>query len=286
MILVDGTFHEGRVAPFDFGDRGFTLGDGLFETMLVLGGTVHRLADHLDRLETGLGVLGFEVPRPRLEADVSAMADRAPATGGVLRLTVTRGVGARGLLPPEDPAPLVVVSLAPLDPALMMRPVRVAVSTIRRNDRSPLSRLKSPLYLDNVLALAEAREQGAGDALLLNTSDRVACASAANVFRIVGDRLETPPVADGVLPGIIRGRLLAVAGEVGLEAAEKSLGERDLAAADAVFLTNSVRLVQPVTEIEGMTLPLEGRERIAALFAILADEIEAETGVRPGPAAG
>jgi branched-chain amino acid aminotransferase len=281
MILVDGVVHEGRIARFDYGDRGLTLGDGLFETMTVIAGAVYRLADHLDRMAAGLTILGFAVERERLEADVAAMAAWAPADGGVLRLTVTRGPGARGLAPPDDPTPTVVVSLAPLESGLMMQPVRLAVSSIRRNDRSPLSRLKSLGYLDNVLALAEARARGAGDALMLNTSERVACASAANVFRIAGDRLETPPIVDGVLPGIVRTRVLALAPDAGLVPVERSLTERDLEEADAVFLTNSVRLLRPVTEIDGATLPHDGRGLVAALFDRMAADVASETGRDP-----
>ncbi|HUG60484.1 MAG TPA: aminotransferase class IV [Methylomirabilota bacterium] len=281
MILVDGVVHEGRIARFDYGDRGLTLGDGLFETMIVFAGVVYRLADHLDRLAAGLAILGFAVERERLEADVAAMAARAPVDGGVLRLTVTRGPGVRGLAPPDDPTPTVLVSLAPLDSGLMMQPVRLAVSSIRRNDRSPLSRLKSLGYLDNVLAITEARARGAGDALILNTAERVACASAANVFRIAGDRLETPPIVDGVLPGIVRARVLALAPDAGLAPVERSLTERDLEEADAVFLTNSVRLLQPVTEIDGATLPHDGRGRVAALFDLVVADVASETGHDP-----
>jgi branched-chain amino acid aminotransferase len=251
MILVDGVLHEGTTAPFDLSDRGFTLGDGLFETMPVFAGTVFRLADHLDRLESGLAVLGFSVPRARLEADVATMAAEAPHAGGVLRLTVTRGAGARGLAPPPEPKPTVVVSLAPYNPALVFEPAVLATSTVRRNDRSPLSRLKALPYLDNVLALREALGQGARDALILNTADRVACTSVANLFRVKDGELETPPLSDGVLPGITRALVLAAAPALGLRPVERSLSVADLHAADELLLANSIRLVQPVASLDG-----------------------------------
>lgn len=279
MILVDGEFHEGTVASFDFADRGFTLGDGLFETMPVFGGRVWRLADHLDRLERGLAVLGFSVPRARLEADVAAMAERAPNAGGVLRLTVTRGSGARGLAPPAMPTPRVVVSLAPFNPALVFEPTSLATVGLRRNDRSPVARLKALPYLDNVLALREAQEAGARDALILNTHGRIACSSVANVFRLVGNELETPPVDDGVLPGIARSRLLERAADLGLDAVERSLTVQHLIEADAVFLTNSVRLVQPVERLGDAPLPVPARLR--RLLDTLLDDIRADCGTAP-----
>jgi branched-chain amino acid aminotransferase len=279
MILLDGVLHEGRSAPFDLADRGLTLGDGLFETMTAFGGTVWRLDDHLERILGGLDVLGFKVPRQRLADDVRSLASRAPASGAVLRLTVTRGAGARGLAPPDGPRPTVIVSAAPFDPVLMFQPASLAVSAIRRNDTSPLSRLKSLGYLDNVLALADARRRGASDALMLNTGGQVACASVANVFCLKGDRLETPPVEDGVLAGIVRGRLFELAPAQGLAAVERSLVPADLLNADAVFLTNSVRLIQPVAELDGIRLPTS--PMVARLYDALAGEILAETARDP-----
>jgi branched-chain amino acid aminotransferase len=280
MIVLNGTVHEGRGALFDLGDRGLTLGDGLFETMTVFGGTVYRLGDHLDRMSSGLAVLGFEVPRERIAGDIAALAAHAPRSGAVLRITATRGVGARGLLPPETPAPTLFGALAPYDPAIMGVPVRLAVSPIRRNEHSPLSRLKSLNYLDSVLALAQARKAGADDALLLNTAGRAASAAAANIFRVVGDRLETPPVSEAVLGGIIRGRVLELAASAGLRATERPLSVSDLAEADAVFLTNSVRLVQPVTGIDGDSLPT-GSPAVEALMTALLAEVMSETGTDP-----
>jgi branched-chain amino acid aminotransferase len=280
MIRLNGIRHDGSVVPFDLADRGLTLGDGLFETMAVFGGVVHRLDDHLRRLQLGLSVLGFEVPRERIEADLAATAAESPGSGGVIRLTVTRGAGARGLLPPEEPDPTVIVSLAPFDPTQVGVPARLAVASTRRNDRSPLSRLKSLGYLDNVLALSEARGTGATDALLLNTADRVASASAANIFAVRDGRIETPPASDGVLPGVIRSRVLELAPTLGFEAMERSLDLVDLAGAEAVFLTNSVRLLQPVTEIDGV--PVHERSgAVGIVLGALLEEIRAECGVGP-----
>lgn len=278
MILLDGVLHEGTVAPFDLTDRGLTLGDGLFETMAVFGGTVFRCAAHLDRLAAGLDALGFSVPRARLEADVAAMAARAPAAGGVIRLTVTRGAGARGLAPPAAPTPTVIVALAPFSPALVGEPTTLATVSVRRNAGSPTSRLKALPYLDNVLALKEAIALGARDALMLDTAGRVACASVANVFLVRGNRIETPPATDAVLPGITRRLVLDLAPALGLMAAERSLTPDDLSSADGLFLTNSVRMVQPVTALDGRPLPDRGVAD--QILAAIRDTLARECGIR------
>lgn len=280
MILVDGVFYEGTAAPFDMSDRGLTLADGLFETMPVFGGTVWRLADHLDRLVAGLAVLGFQVPRARLEADVAIMAARAPAEGGVLRLTVTRGSGARGLAPPASASPTVIIVCSPFNEALLFEGTSLGSVSIRRNETSPASRLKSLAYLDNVLALAEAQRGGARDALILNTAGSVACTSVANVFRVTGSRIETPPASDGVLCGITRARVLALARELGLEPAERSLTPVDLISANEVFLTNSLRLVQPVESVDSH--PVQSGDVARQVFERLLGDVRHACGRAPG----
>ena len=267
MILLNGQFHASSEAPFDLSDRGLTLADGLFETMLAKNGRIYAGVDHLDRLMAGLSLIGLPMPRSRLEADLAAMLEHVGPAAAVLRLTVTRGGGARGLAIPADPKPTVLVSASPHNPALVFEPAKLCLSTIRRNPHSPLSQLKSLSYLDNILALREAQAKGASDALMLNTDGKVACTTVANIFCVSAGAIYTPPVADGVLPGIMRGRVPGVI--------EKSLEVQDLISADAVFLTNSVRLVQPVTEIDGERLADDGTA--ARILARFQAEIDALT---------
>src|SRR6185369_16349941 len=115
----------------------------------------------------------------------------------------------------------------------------------------PASRLKTLSYIDCILAAREAARAGVDDALVLNTAGRIACSTIANVFVITGTSLLTPPISEGALPGIIRGRVLALAKAAELAADERPMSIAELMSADAVFLTNSIRLVRPVAAIEG-----------------------------------
>ncbi|MDJ1157972.1 aminotransferase class IV [Chelatococcus sp. SYSU_G07232] len=275
MIWLNGRLHQGTTVPFDVTDRGLLLADGLFETIAVFGGRPFRLADHLDRLLRGAGVIGLPVEPARLNEAVAALAPHAAEGLGVLRLTVTRGAGPRGLAAPAQALPTVLATLASWSPSLVMRPVRLATSRIRRNAASPSSRLKTLAYLDNVLGLEEARRAGADDALFLDTAGLVACASAANIFALFGGRLVTPRVDGAVLPGITRAVVLATAADLGLDAEECPLTPAELAEADAVFLTNSARLVCPVTAIDGRQMPAGdavARKVLARLEALVRDE--------------
>ena len=256
LLWVDGRLLPAGEARVDPRDRGYTLGDGLFETMLCRGGRVPLLSRHLRRLRAGAGVVGISLP-PEAEL-AGAVARTVEANGlgdGAVRLTVSRGVPeGRGLLPGGEERATVVVHAQPFGgypEALYRRGMRLATSGLRRNERSPLSRIKSSSYLDNVLARREAAARGADEALLLNTAGRVAGASAANVFIIRGGRLITPDAGSGALPGVARGVVLELAPRLGLEAEERPVGPEELEAAEGCFLTNALMGVMPVRSVDG-----------------------------------
>lgn len=259
-VWFNGELHDSDVTCISPMDRGFLLGDGLFETMAVRAGRVRRLDAHMARLAHGAEVIGLDLPALDLPA---VFAETLQANGleeAVLRLTVTRGAGPRGILPPAETRPSVLVSAAPLPPPTA--PARCIVASVtRRNEHSPLARVKSLAYLDNILARREAAARGADEAILLNTAGRVAEASIANLFVVQGGRLATPPLEEGVLAGTMRAAVLALGGE------ERALEISDLIAAEEVFLTSSLG-IRPVAAI-GERLFGAGpvTKRIAALTA-------------------
>ncbi len=228
-------------------DRGLLLGDGLFETLLALDGDLPHLAAHLDRLAAGCAVLNL--PFDREEAERVAR-EAAPAEGRfAVRLTLTAGSGGRGLDRPDLPQVRMFATAAPAPRP--QDPAGLITSTIRRNEGSPSSRLKTLSYLDNVLARAQAREAGVDEALMLNVHGDVACAAAANVFWLWGGGLFTPSLACGVLAGTMRARVMEAARGLGVEVAEVRAGPAELARGDAVFLTNSLIGVRPVRTLDG-----------------------------------
>ena len=237
-----------QVIPID--DRGFLLGDGLFETVLFQAGKPVLWDSHLERLGRGCAALGLPLPegkKLRAEADRAIRDRRLGSARAAVRLTWTAGSGGRGLARPQPPTPRLVVSAA--SSPRPETPAAVIVSTIRRNARSPSARLKTLAYVDNVLARREAQAQGADEALMLNTAGHVACATAANVFWIADNRLHTPSLSCGVLDGILRARVLASA-----PVEEVRLGLDGLLKCEAAFLTNSLIGVRPIRVLAGRFL--------------------------------
>lgn len=247
MLWFDGTLQEGTRAAFDLADRGLTLGDGVFDTALARDGRIVLEDAHIARLVDAAATLGFPLDPARIRQAMRAVAGAHPLAA--IRTTVTRGSGPRGLAPPAAPAPCLWASAAPLADDFAFAPLRLHPTAIRRNDTSPASRLKTLGYLDAVLAAREARGRGFDEALFLNTRERVACAGTGNLFALFGTRLVTPPLSDGVLAGIVRAEILARAGEWGFAPSEQSLTPADLIEAEAVFVTNSLRLLAPVRAV-------------------------------------
>lgn len=256
LAWLDGRIVAPEEAHISIADRGLLLGDGVFETIAVHNGWAFALDAHLERLAAGLAVLGFAqaVDIPKLRANLENFVAAADTDRAVLRVTVTRGAGPRGLAPPETPCPVVFMTLSPMPPGCE-RPLSLHVATAtRRNERSVLSRVKALPYLDNVLALSEARAHGTDDALILNTRGTIACAAAANVFVVRRGHLETPPLGDGALPGTLRALVLSLAAKAGMLPVEISLAVEDLGQADAVFLTNSISRIRTVGACGGTLL--------------------------------
>lgn len=118
-----------------------------------------------------------------------------------------------------------------------------------------------------MLAKREANLRGADDALVLNAQGLVAECSAANVFALQGNRLDTPPATDGALEGITRRTILEIGRELGLETRERSLGRFDLYAADAVFFTGTRAGLVPVGSLDGSPIEQLARPRVAEIQA-------------------
>lgn len=250
-VWLNSALVDSVAARIDPADRGFLLGDGVFETIAVRGGQILRLDAHGARLRQGCEVLSLPVPSVDLGAAIRATLAANALHDAAVRVTLTRGAGPRGVLPPPDTRPTLLITAAPLPPE--PPPARCIVATVtRRNEQSPLARIKSLNYLDGILARQEARDRGADDAVLLNTAGTVAEATAANVFVVRAGRVFTPAVADGALPGIARAETLAA-----IEGIERQLTREDLICADELFLTSSLG-VRPVVMLEGQPVGGDG----------------------------
>lgn len=231
--------------PLD--DRGLLLGDGLFETILARDGALILFEAHIERMQRGCMALGL--PAPDLEdarALCRSVLDEADFPGGraVVRMTLTAGSGGRGLDRPAGPEPHIFATAAASPRPLGA--VALATSELRRNEGSPAARLKTLSYVDNVLA---RRMAAPAEALMLNNRGEIACAAAANIFWLREGRLFTPHRDCGVLDGVMRAQVMALA-----QVEEVRAPRAMLEGAEAIFLTNSLIGVRPVASLDGTPL--------------------------------
>ncbi|MDO8837848.1 MAG: aminotransferase class IV [Parvibaculum sp.] len=278
IVWLNGELAPAGETRIDPTDRGFLLGDGLFETMLVRRGRVVFLDAHLLRLRHGANAIGLALPfdPARIAAACTALLDAnrlADAPRAALRLTLTRGPGPRGLALPADPKPTLLITAA--SAAAPPAGLSAIVATPRRNNRSPSAQLKAIAYLDNVLAKEEARARGAEEALMFNIDGHLACASAANIFIWDGDRLITPSVDCGILAGITRAAILELAPDFGIEVLEDRIEATHLSHIGGAFLTSSLMGMVPLTRIDGKALPAHPETaRLNAAYELLLDAAE------------
>jgi len=261
-VWVDGELLPAGARHLSAFDRGFQLGDGIFETLRARAGRPTELGEHLARLRRsadGLDIgLGEEIDRAIAEGIAALLAAErldGPEGDASIRITVSRGaIASRGLLPLERPAATIVIQACPVTPPPadhLARGLHLAVSSVRRDPENPLAALKTTSRADYVYARLEARHADADDALFLTLDGHLSEATSANIFVVRSGELATPALACAILPGTTRSWLLGWATSVGLRPVEGWLTTRDLAEADEAFLCSSVAGVLPVTRFEG-----------------------------------
>ena len=248
----------GRIVPIEQArvgvlDRGLLYGDGLFETIRVRAGQCARLERHLERLHAGAGTLRFGNVLDGFDfhSMIRSVLDANRLVDARVRLAVTRGESAgAGRIGGSDGPPTIIITSDPLVPD-PPEPADVIIATIRRDESSPLARIKSLNYLPSILGRIEAEDAGADDAILLNTSGMISDGTVGNVFLVKGDSLVTPSLDQGPLPGTVRAELIELAPKLGLQMAERTVSPDELAEADEVFFTNAIQLVRSVRSVGG-----------------------------------
>lgn len=244
MIWLNGDIvsADGAVSAHD---RGLLLGESVFETMLVKNHVPQFWSAHLARLTASCAALGLTQPygAVALRDGVLALFAADKTLHGedgraILRLTVTGGNGGRGLVPGADAKPVMMMQLSVAPPR--RHTLRLHKSNVLRFAGQFATAHKSGQYVDNILARRQALAAKADEAVMANQHGRLACAAAGNVFVRFDNRLLTPPVSEGALPGIIRGALLEKAEIDGLHIEEAPIDMAQLQTAAALYVTNSV----------------------------------------------
>jgi branched-subunit amino acid aminotransferase/4-amino-4-deoxychorismate lyase len=278
LVWVDGALVPASAAQVSVYDRGFRSGEGVFETLRAYGDHAFRLGAHVDRAVAGADVLGFALDPAVLRSAVAATAAaNLPIIDGAdsaIRLTTSAGpIDPDSLFPgaPEG-RPTIVVTSHRLRPPRTGGSSAITVALAR-----DLPHVKAVSYLVALTARRRAREAGVDEALLTTGDGRVLEGSSSNVVAVIGGRLVTPPVREGLLAGVTRSVVLEVAQRQAISVEERPLTIIELADADEAFLTATTREVIPLTHLDGAAIG-DGRPGTltAAIHAGYRDEVARE----------
>ncbi|MBT4477213.1 MAG: 4-amino-4-deoxychorismate lyase [Actinobacteria bacterium] len=228
-------------------DHAIEVGDGVFETLQVAGGTPFALTRHLARLRFSSDGLGLLPPDDDQVRDAVAAVLDADPHAGLVRITWSSGAGPLGSSRGDGPGTLIV---ATQKTNVWEASTRVHLCPWTRNEHGALVGLKTTSYAENVLALDAAHQRQCSEALFLNTAGLLCEGTGTNLFVVVDDQLVTPPLSSGCLAGITRALVLEVT-----DAQEGDLHPDDLAQASEAFLTSSTRDVQAISHIDDLALP-------------------------------
>jgi branched-chain amino acid aminotransferase len=257
VVIIDGEVQEPGQSRISVFDHGFLFGDSVYEVVRTRGGEPFMLQPHVDRLRKSAAEIYMDLPFS--DADLEREFLRAIGLVGspeaYVRIIVTRGEGELELHPASCVRPTMVLIARPLVPPpehLYLEGVHLAIVPRRRTDpRSLNPAAKTGNYLNNVLAIIEARRRGADDAIMLNAEGHLTEGTTANVFLVRSGVVRTPSLESGILEGITRGLVIRLLAEEGLPLEEGHLSAEDLRGADEAFITSTTRDVMPVTEVDG-----------------------------------
>jgi len=264
IVYINGLFWTIDKANISVLDRGFTYGDGLFETMRVYSGKIFRLEHHLDRLFQSARSIFIELPitKNEIQSAIYAAIKLNGLSDSIVRLTVTRGELGSGVNVDYSSPPTIVILVKPVK-AISKKTYKEGIgiklykkSAIRTQGIS--NKIKSCNYLSNIILRENALKENFFEAVLLDHNHNVTEGTISNIFIIKNNQLKTPILNEFVLSGIIRQAILDLCLENNIPFKEDRITERELYEADELFLTNSGIEILPVRNINHHKLKNRG----------------------------
>jgi branched-chain amino acid aminotransferase len=255
-VSINGKIQNAEQAAIAIDNRTFRYGIGLFETLLAINNEVQQLSFHWNRLQQGLQLLGFQTPS--FFNDASLLI----AIQGLLnknkhnkyaRIRIQFFANAGGILETQQNTCNYLIETSAIDASiceLNENGLVVGIHTLYKKEIDPLSAYKINGRICYAMAAQEAKEKKWNDALVLNSQGNIIESSISNIFWVKDEVVYTPPISEGCIAGIRRANWISSLKEKGTPIIEMPLSKEMLLQADEVFLTNSIRKIRWVYEIE------------------------------------
>ncbi len=251
-VFLNGLFMPLASARVSVLDRGFSYGDGLFETMRSYGGKIFRLDAHLERLCQSLDVIYLNVPMTvgEMKSAVRETLIRNGHSDSMIRLTISRGEQNAGFHIDPEMAPTLVIIVRPLEPLpreWVEKGIKISLFPSTAQKVGGLGRqIKSCNFLSNVIIREQAHRDNSVEGIRLDEKGRITEGTTSNVFIVKDRTLITPEINENILPGITRQTVLEIAARKGIPVSLQTLTAEDIYHAEEVFITNSGIEILPV----------------------------------------
>ena len=254
--LLNGEIILKEKAAISPNDRGFLYGDGIYETIRIHHGKPFLWEWHMTRLIAGAETIKLKIPLTSLEIleKTKELIYLNGSKNCIARLTVTRGSSERGYDFTGDEISTSLICLYEM-PATEKKSVSLSITNTRVATGDILTKIKSNNKLSSIMAKRFAKERNADDGLMINSEGNITETSSANIFCIKDGIIRTPPINDGVLPGVTRRLTLGLASSLGLAAKEESITPKNLEQANAIFVTSAATGIRNVEQIEETKFP-------------------------------
>jgi len=233
-------------------DSGFLYGAGLFETMRSCNGIVFCLKDHLDRLFFSAKVLAINntYDRKYITEAIYKLLRANKLTDARLRLTLTAGPMSQSEEKANATLLIAATELVSYPAEYCKNGVMVVLCPFRQNRSEPIYGHKTINYFSRMIALKQAHQKKAAEALWFTVDNRLAEGCISNVFLVKDSALYTPPIETPVLAGVARKTVCQIALKNSVALIEKELSIDDILAADEIFVTNVIMQIMPVSSVE------------------------------------
>ncbi len=254
FIFKNNQFVEKSLANISIDERGFLFGDGIFETCKIFNGRIYDFESHLARIRRALKAFRFTAELSDLEKKSSELIKKNQIQNGILRISISRGIGSAGYLPTYQSKPLIIIKT--IDEASFSenfpRKISLGISSYKKPPSNSFpSEFKSSQSFPYVLTKIESQEKDLFDSVILSQENFICETSSANIFWIKKGKIFTPSKACEMVLGTIRKKLLKIS-SIKIHEVEKTVSA--LKNADEIFLTNASFLVLSVDEFLGRKL--------------------------------
>ncbi|MCC6278029.1 MAG: aminotransferase class IV [Oligoflexia bacterium] len=261
LVSINGNVTPPEKAQISVFDRGFLYGDGIYEVARSYNRIFFGLEDHIDRLLNSAQRIQLEIgmSKDELISEIYRIYKHSEINDAYMRIVITRGEGRINLDPTQTELSSNVVifiqKLPKIDPKIYDRGISLLTASVFRNPKKSLDpNIKSGNYLNNIMALGEAKKKGADDALMTNREGEVTEGTTWNIYAVINGEIVTPPDDADILRGITRKTLRELCANNKLKWIERPIKLAELVKADEVFTTGSVKEVVPVSQIDGQKI--------------------------------